>query len=106
MLNEKKVDACGRTFHVSVKSFANGCAVFVSEGGERLGSMTVSLATGPAPVTTSVIPSRTESLFLKMMSERLSTRARGIALVSIFVQGELGGDASKALMSEIMEMVE
>lgn len=78
----------------------------VSEGPSRIGSMVVSMATGPAPVTTMVIPSRTESLFLRLVAERISTRMRGIALVSASVSGELGTDVVKMLMHEIMEMVE
>ena len=68
--------------------------------------MVVSLATGPTPITTTVIPSRTESLFLKLTAERISTRMRGIALVSTFIQKELEPNTAKALMSEIMEMIE
>ena len=104
-MDTRTATAGGRTFTLSVKSFENGCAVFVSEGPERIGSLTVSLSSGPAPVTTEVIPSRTESLFLRMMAERLGARARGIALVSVAARGELGGEAARALMSEIMEMV-
>ncbi len=68
--------------------------------------MTASLAGGPVPVTITIIPSKTESLFLKLAAERLSTRMRGIALVSVFVQRELGSDTAKALMSQMMEMIE
>ncbi len=89
-----------------VQRFENGCSVFISEGADRIGSMTASLATGPAPVTITIIPSKTESLFLKLAAERLSTRMRGIALVSVFVQRGLGLDTAKALMGEMMEMVD
>ena len=68
--------------------------------------MVVSLATGPTPITTTVIPSRTESLFLKLVAERISTRMRGIAIVSTFIQKELEPNIAKALMAEIMEMIE
>ena len=68
--------------------------------------MVVSLATGPTPITTTIIPSRTESIFLKLIAERISTRMRGIALVSTFTQKELDPNTAKALMSEIMEMVD
>lgn len=78
----------------------------MSEGTNNLGSMVVSLATGPTPVTTTVIPSKTESLFLKLTAERISTRMKGIAIVSAFVQKELGYDTAKALMTEIMEMIQ
>lgn len=68
--------------------------------------MVVSLAIGPTPITTTVIPSRTESLFLKLTAERISSRMKGIALVSTYIQKELEPDTAKALMSEIMEMIE
>ena len=77
----------------------------VSEGPSRLGSMVVSLANGPTPVTTTVIPSRSESLFLKLTAERISTKIKGIAIVSSFVQKELDTDTAKALMSEIVDMI-
>lgn len=78
----------------------------VAEGSNKIGSMVVSLATGPTPITTTIIPSRSESLFLKLTAERISTRMKGIALVSAFIQKELEPDTAKALMSEIMEMIE
>jgi len=68
--------------------------------------MVVSLATGPTPITTTIIPSRNESIFLKLIAERISTRMRGIALVSTFIQKELEPNTAKALMSKIMEMVD
>ena len=95
-----------RTFSLLIQRFENGCSVFISEGPARIGSMTASLAGGPVPVTITIIPSKTESLFLKLAAERLSTRMRGIALVSVFVQRKLGSDTAKALMSQMMEMIE
>jgi hypothetical protein len=68
--------------------------------------MVISLATGPTPITTTIIPSRTESIFQKLIAEQISTRMRGIALVSTFTQKELEPNTAKALMSEIMEMVD
>lgn len=68
--------------------------------------MVVSMATGPTPITTTVIPSKSESLFLKLTAERISTRMHGIVLVSAFVQKELEPDTAKALISEIMEVVD
>ena len=68
--------------------------------------MVASLATGPTPITTTIIPSRSESLFLKLTAERISSRTRGIALVSTFIQKELEPNTAKALMSEVMEMIE
>ena len=95
----------GRSFSLHIQKFENGYFVSVSEGPSRLGSMVVSLANGPTPVTTTVIPSRSESLFLKLTAERISTKIKGIAIVSSFVQKELDTDTAKALMSEIVDMI-
>jgi len=95
-----------RSFSLQIQKFENGYFVSITEGSNKLGSMVVSLATGPTPITTTIIPSRSESLFLKLISERISTRMRGIALVSTFIQKQLEPDIAKTLMSEIMEMIE
>ena len=67
--------------------------------------MVVSLATGPTPITTTVIPSKSNSLFLKLTAERISTRMKGIAIISSFIQKELETNTVKALMTEIMDMI-
>ena len=104
--SQKMVNLESRSFSLQIQKFENGFFVSVTEGANKIGSMVVSLATGPTPITTTVIPSRTESLFLKLTAERISTRMRGIALVSTFIQKELEPNTAKALMSEIMEMIE
>ena len=96
----------GRNFSLQIQKFENGYFISVTEGSDKLGAMVVSLATGPVPVTTTIIPSKSESLFLKLIAERISTRMRGIALVSTFVQKQLEPDTAKSLMSEIMDMID
>ena len=95
-----------RTFSLRIQKFENGFFISISEDNDKIGSMTISLATGPTPTTTTIIPSKNESLFLRLISERISTRMKGIALVSIFVKNELEPSTAKALMSEVMEMIE
>ena len=102
----KIVSLESRTFSLKIQKFENGYFVSVSENNDKIGSMTISMATGPTPTTTTIIPSRNESLFLRLISERISTRMKGIALVSTYVQKELEPTTAKALMSEIMEMIE
>ena len=102
----KLVQLENRSFSLKIQKFENGYFVSVTEGNDKIGSMIVSLATGPNPTTTTVIPSRSESLFLRLIAERISTRMKGIALVSTYVQKELETTTAKALMSEIMEMIE
>ena len=103
---KKTVDVDDRHFLVDILKFDNGNFVSVSEGAEKLGSMVVSLSTGPTPITTTVIPSKAESLFLKLMAERISTSMKGIAIVSAFFAKELDPSTAKTLMGEIMEMIE
>ena len=89
-----------------VLKFENGNFISVSEGVEKLGSMVVSLSTGPTPVTTTVIPARTDSLFLKLTAERISTSTKGIAIVSAFIEKELKPETAKVIMSNITEMIQ
>jgi hypothetical protein len=102
---EKAVDVNGRLFIVQVLNFDNGNFISISEGDKKLGSMMVSLSTGPTPVTTTVIPAKTESFFLKLTAEKISTITKGITIVSTFVQKELNPNTAKTLINEITEMV-
>lgn len=104
--SKKTVDLGGRNFFLQILRFENGYFVSVTEGNTKLGSLVVSLTVGQNPITTTVIPSKSESLFLKLIAERISVKMRGIAVVSIFVQKELDPETAKVLMTEIMEIVQ
>ena len=103
---QKKVSLESRNFYLQIQKFENGYFVSITEGYNKIGSMVISLASGPTPVTTTIIPSKTESLFLKLIAEQISFRKKGIVLVSVFVQKELEHNIAKGLMSEIMEMID
>ncbi len=94
---QKLIHLDGRNFSLKIQKFDNGYFVSVTEGNNKIGSMIVSLATGPTPTTTTIIPSRTESLFLRLVAERISTRMKGIAIVSTYIQKELESGTAKAL---------
>jgi len=102
---KKTVDVENRSFVVQLIRFDNGNFVSISEGPQKIGSMVVSIGTGPAPTTVTVIPAKTDSLFLKLTAEKISFLAKGISIVSMFAERELGNEVAKILMSEIMEMV-
>jgi hypothetical protein len=104
--SQKTVNLESRSFSLQIIKFENGYFVSVTEGTNKLGSMVVSLATGPTPVTTTIIPSKSEALFLRLIAERISTRMRGIAVVSVFIQKELEPASTKAIMTEIMELIQ
>ena len=100
------VNVESRSFLVNILKYDNGNFISISEGPERLGSMVVSLSTGQNPITTTVIPSKSESLFQKLTAERISSRMHGIAIVSTYVQKDLDTDTAKVLMTEIIEIIQ
>ena len=102
---KKTADVENRSFVVHVIRFDNGNFVAISQGPLKIGSMVVSIGTGPAPTTVTVVPAKTDSLFLKLTAEKISTLAKGISIVSMFAGRELGNEVAKTLMSEIMDMV-
>lgn len=104
--SQKTISVGGRSFSLRILGFDNGYFVSVSEGNDKIGSTVVSLATGPTPVTTTIIPSKTESLFLKLTAEKISTKMKGIAMVSAFVKEELEPETTKDIMKEVMEMIQ
>ena len=102
---KKILDVGGRKFLVQLLSFDNGSFVSVSENGQKIGSMMVSIGSGHVATTATVIPAKTDSLFLKLIAEKISTSIKGIGVVSLYADRELGNDCSKILIGEIMEMV-
>ena len=99
------VDVENRNFIIQVLKFDNGNFISVSEDSEKLGSMVVSLSKDPTPITTTVIPAKTASFFLKLTAEKMSTVAKGIVIVSGNIKSELKPETVKTLMSEIMDTV-
>ena len=104
--SKKDIVVGNRKFLVQLISFDNGNFVSISEGGQKIGSMVVSIGSGPSPTTATVIPAKTDSLFLKLTAEKISASIKGIGIVSFYAQGELGNEAAKILMGEIMEMIQ
>ena len=104
--SKKTIGLEGRNFSLQILKFDNGSFVSVSENSSKIGSMVVSLNAGQNTITTTVIPSKSESLFLKLVAEKISYKMHGIAIVSTFIQKELDSDTAKVLMTEIMEIIE
>ena len=100
------IDIDNRSFTIQVLLFDNGSFVSISEGQEKIGGLTASIGTGTVPITTSIIPAKSESLFLKLMSEQLSSIITGINIVSAFIPKELENKTAKTLIAKIKEIVE
>jgi len=95
-----------RSFTIQVLLFDNGSFVSITEGQEKIGGLTASIGTGTVPITTSIIPAKSESLFLKLMSEQLSSIITGINIVSAFIPKELENKTAKILIAKTREIVE
>ena len=100
------IDVDDRSFTIQVLLFDNGSFVSITEGQEKIGGLTASIGTGTVPITTSIIPAKSESLFLKLMSEQLSSIITGINIVSAFNPKELENKTAKILIAKIREIVE
>ena len=103
---QKIIDVGTRKFFIYLLSFDNGNFVSISEGCQKIGSMVVSIGSGPRATTATVIPAKTDSLFIKLTAEQISTSIKGIGVVSLFAERELGNETAKILMGEVMEMVQ
>ena len=100
------VDIDKRSFTIQILLFDNGSFVSITEGQEKIGCLIASIGTCSVPITTSIIPAKSESLFLKLISEQLSSIIPGINLVSAFIPKELENKTAKTLIAKIKEIVE
>ena len=99
------IDVDNRSFTIQVLLFDNGSYVSITEGQEKIGGLTASIGTGTMPITTSIIPAKSESLFLKLISEQLSSIIAGINIVSVFIPKELENKTAKILIGKIKEII-
>ncbi len=99
------VETENRKFGVSILKYDNGFFISITEGANKLGAMMLSVAAGPAPSSSEIIPIRQDSLFLKLVSQKIASEIKGLCIVSLHTQRELGPDSSKVLIEKITEAV-
>ena len=95
-----------RTFLIKFLSFQNGCFISVSESLNKIGSISVSISTSNKVNTAKVIPSKFNSMFVSTISERVASMINGICLISLHSLTQLEFEDMKAIMGEIMNLVE
>ena len=95
-----------RTFLIKFLSFQNGCFISVSESLDRIGSISVSISSSNKVNTAKVIPSKFNPVFVSTISERISSMINGICLISLHSLTQLEFNDMKAIMGEIMNIVE
>ena len=102
---KKTVKVNHRDFLVQIVPYDNGNYISISEGKERIGTLVVSISSGGRVSTAAVIPSKSETLFLKMVSERVALTINGICIFSLNIEKDLDLDSMKVLMNELMEII-
>ena len=95
-----------RTFLIKFLSFQNGCFISVSESLDRIGSISMSISSSNKVNTAKVIPSKFNPVFVNTISERISSMINGICLISLHSITQLEFNDMKAIMGEIMNLVE
>lgn len=103
---KKTVNVNHRDFLIQVLPYDNGNFVSITEGKERIGTLAVSISSSGRISTASVIPSKSEMIFLKMVSERIASTINGICIFSLNIDKDLDLDSMKVLMNELMEIVQ
>ena len=91
-----------RTFVVNMLNFENGIILSISENSPKIGPMLISISSGPVPSTSVIIPAKTEELFLKLLSEKISSFLKGICIVTGNFEKPLDNETTKQLMQEIV----
>tara|TARA_B100000929_G_scaffold49129_1_gene35625 strand:+ start:4093 stop:4395 length:303 start_codon:yes stop_codon:yes gene_type:complete len=95
-----------RSFLVQILNYENGNFISVTEGLENIGGMIVSINSGPVPSTSTIIPPKSEALFLKLVSERIAYTRQGMCLVTGNFEKALDKEITKQLMNAILEELE
>ena len=100
--NKKTIVCENRTFLVNFLNFENGIIISISETSLKIGPMLISISSGPVPSTSVIIPTKSEELFLKLLSEKISSFLKGICIVTGNFEKPLDNETTKQLMHEIM----
>ena len=100
---KKLVNINERSFLVQILNYENGNFISVTEGLENIGGMIISINSGPVPSTSTIIPPKSEAVFLKLVSERIAYTRQGMCLVTGNFEKALDKQITKQLMDIILE---
>ena len=100
---EKVVTVNDRSFMIRIISYENGNFISVTENSEKIGGMIVSINSGPVPSTSTVIPPKSEALFLKLVSEKIAYVRQGMCLITGNFEKALDKEITRQLMNAILE---
>lgn len=99
------VETEGRKFDFVIEKYENGFFISITEGSKKFGAMMVSIGIGPTPSSSIIVPAKADSLFLKLISQKVASEVRGLCIISLSTKKELGTNAGKVLIERVMEAV-
>ena len=105
LVTHRIISQSGRTFYAKYLSFQNGCFIALDEGSDALGSVSVSISSSNRVSSAKIIPSKHDSMFVNTISQRISSMINGICLASFHSTKQLQFDDMKAIMDEIMKLI-
>lgn len=94
-----------RIFAIKFLPFVNGRFIAISEGPDRIGSICVSIKSYNKVNTAKVIPSKSDSMFISTLSERISSMINGISVISLHSSKQLNLDDMTAIIEELMNLI-
>ncbi len=94
-----------RIFVIKFLPFVNGRFIAISEGSDRIGSICVSIKSHNKVNTAKVIPSKSDSMFISTLSERISSMINGISVISLHSSKQLNLDDMRAIIEELMNLI-
>jgi hypothetical protein len=94
-----------RIFVIKFLAFVNGRFIAISEGSDRIGSICVSIKSYNKVNTAKVIPSKSDSMFISTLSERISSMINGISVISLDSSKQLNLDDMRAIIEELMNLI-
>ncbi|SRR5690606_13839244 len=107
IMEEKIVSSShGRNFLLQANFFQNGCFISISEGEPRIGAISVAISASNKVNVARVIPSKYDPIFVNSIAEKISSMINGICLVSLHSKTQLQLDDMKAIMGEVMTIID
>ena len=94
-----------RIFVIKFLPFVNGRFIAISESSDRIGSICVSIKSYNKVNTAKVIPSKSDSMFISTLSERISSMINGISVISLHSSKQLNLDDMRAIIEELMNLI-
>lgn len=94
-----------RIFVIKFLPFVNGRFIAIAEGSDKIGSICVSIKSYNKVNTAKVIPSKSDSMFISTLSERISSMINGISVISLHSSKQLNLDDMRAIIGEIMNLI-